>query len=383
MKRRILKADVTLVSLCKRGANGLATLFKGEGAKFSALVKASTNFDERGELLAVVAAPGLVDSDGDVFASPDVIRNSMHSFMRNGGKLDLQHDLKPLPATSAYVAESFEIRKGDVRFTDWKDYAGNSVDVSGGWGMLIRIEDEQLRKAYRNGDWDGISLYAPAADLKVLEKSDDDITNTMRSLFKQAGLIEDTETDMLSPEQLATLAKSIADGVIAGMKPVVTEPVAKGDAAPVFAGDPTSAADLSKHAAALERHALLKSGDLSDPVKVAALVKAAAEKAAAAEAAKDPKAARAELRKSNPALAEALDAKDAADERVKALEKGSNQPGTEIDEDEIDPSQNPLVKAGLIKADGVALMKGASAAAAGENKRRSKAYGRAVPAKAG
>jgi len=381
MKRKILKANVTRLALCKRGLNTLQTLYKAaDGARFSALVKAAGDFDERGELLFVAAVPGMEFADGDFYGSADALRASAHAFLRNGAELDLEHDGKVLSTDDAFVAESFVIQKGDPRFAGWQNYDGESVDVTGGWGGIIQIESPALRKAYRAGDWDGVSLFAPAAQLELV-KSDTNESELVRAIRKAIGAPCNTnpaEDDDVKPEEITA-------AVTAGMKPVL-EMLAKAlpqpkdgadekgkpaaDDAPEFDGDPTDADDLAKHAAALEAHALRKSGDLKDPKKVAALL-------AKARAAKvDPKTEREELRKTNAALAEALDAKDAADKRIADLEKGSNQNAGGGDtnsgaSDDSDEPAHPFVERKLVKsANPQGLMDAARKAADALNRRR-------------
>lgn len=347
MKRRILKADVTRLALCKRGKNSLQTLYKGEGAAFSALVKAAPGFEERGELLFVAAVPGLDFSDGDFYGSADAVRDSAHAFLRNGGQLDIEHDGKVLGKSDAVVVESFVIQKGDPRFEGWKDYAGAAVNVDGGWGGLIKIDSPALRKSYASGEWDGVSLYAPSAQLQVIEKSEGDaLLASLRNLF--AGLAgtpntNSTEDDSMTPEQIAALSKSIVDGIAAALKPVEAKPEPKVETI-AFEGDINDPAALRKHEAKLRAAALLKSGDLNDPAKVAELIKAADEKVV------DPKVAREELRKSNPVLAKTLDDADAANARVATLSKSSNQPEPK-DGEVSHAAKHAFVAAGLTKGE--------------------------------
>lgn len=361
VKRKITHAEVTMVALCKRGLNGLQTLFKGDGARLTAMVKSAADFDERGELLAVVAVPGLEFADGDFFPTAESVRKAAHAFMRHGAALDMSHNLVKLGADKAFVAESFIIAKGDPRFAGWKNYDGKVVDVTNGWGMAIQINSPELRKSYRDGEWDGVSLFAPEAQLEtVAEKAENtDLTETLRGLFKAAGLTKDTdeESDDMTEEQMKALAKAIVDGVTAVVKPApVVETEVKAEDSIPFVGNPAVKADLVAHAAKVKAAALAKSGDLNDPTKIAALIK----EIEAAEV--DPKVARAALHKSDPTLAAALDAKDAADARIAELTKTSNQPPSD---DKVVPANDshPLVKSGLIKAEMVPVIAAARAAA--------------------
>lgn len=157
--KRIKKANIKFVSLVPRGKNRLQVIYKADGTfELPTLVKASEQFDENGELLAVVYPVGKPDTDGH-WADAEAVRGMAHSHARNGLALDIHHNGKPLTKEQAYVAESFVIQKGDQRFEGWKDYEGNPADVTGGWAQLIKVEDPILRKAYRDGGWAGVSLY--------------------------------------------------------------------------------------------------------------------------------------------------------------------------------------------------------------------------------
>lgn len=161
--REILEADIRFISLCPRGKNGFATLFKAETAMahFEGLSKAQGDIMEKGELLAVVWAPNIADSDGD-FSSPEAVEQIAHSYMKNAAKVDLIHDCEALPKDAAYVTESFIIQADDERFAQWPGYDGEPADVTGGWAVKMQIDDPTLRAAYRDGEWNGVSMYGPA-----------------------------------------------------------------------------------------------------------------------------------------------------------------------------------------------------------------------------
>ncbi|RLB78179.1 MAG: hypothetical protein DRH24_14885 [Deltaproteobacteria bacterium] len=176
--RKIKKAKIQFISLVPKGANNFPVLFKADG---SIEIRSLTKMQEEGELLSVVYAPGIVDSQGD-FADAKVIKEMAYDFLRRGGEIDLQHSGKPLSKEQAFVAESFLIHKGDERFKDFRDYSGKKVDVTGGWGMVIKIEDEELRKLYREGQWNGVSMFGPAQMEEVAEVEKE---NALLSLVKK------------------------------------------------------------------------------------------------------------------------------------------------------------------------------------------------------
>ncbi len=162
-KRRIKSADVKFLSLVPKGANQMKTAYKaddtGTGAMdFGAVVVKSEKFAETGDLLAVAYAPNLVDSQGDFADTAEAIKSMAASFLTNGAKLDLRHNEIAIPASQAHVVESFIVQKGDARFANAKDYAGNAVDVTGAWAVALKIEDPELRRKYREGEFQGVSF---------------------------------------------------------------------------------------------------------------------------------------------------------------------------------------------------------------------------------
>lgn len=184
-KRRIIQAKIDFLSLCPKGANTIQTVYKtddgqNKSVSFSTLTKDMT---EQGELITCVYSPDLVDSQGDV-ASIEAIKEMAYSFSRDGKGIDIRHNGKVIPKEEVFVAESFIIQKSDPRFEDIKDYDGEVVDVTGGWGAVIKIENEELRKLYKSGEWGGISMGglmvvqdAEKDDKTALQKALDSIVN--------------------------------------------------------------------------------------------------------------------------------------------------------------------------------------------------------------
>ena len=157
-KRQILKAKIGYISLCPAGANTIRTMYKSDdGNKNIELQMLSKDMTEQGELTCCVYVPDLEDSQGDQ-ASAAVIKDFAYDFAKNGGNIDIRHNEEALSKDDIFVAETLIIQKGDERFEGMEDYDGNSVDVTGGWGVILKVEDEELRKLYRSGDWGGISM---------------------------------------------------------------------------------------------------------------------------------------------------------------------------------------------------------------------------------
>lgn len=320
--RRIKKARIRFLSLVPKGANQLPVIYKEDGGlTLTPLTKALDNFDEKGELVAVVYAPEMVDSQGDV-ASAEVIKDMMYDAARNGLSLDVRHDEKALGKDKAFVAESFEIQKGDPRFADMKNYAGEPVDVTGGWGVVVKVEDQELRKQYREGKWQGISM-GGTAHVESL-KSDPDSSGLLKALAGFfGGMIparpeqNSGDIDMDSKELTKILAdnnKALIEGITKAMKPdtdaaaddktKADDSKAKADEAPVFKGDPTDIKAIEAHEKALKIHALRKGVDWTSPEAVAEYRTKLAEINKAAEAGEDDEQT-AEIKRLEKQLAEA------------------------------------------------------------------------------
>lgn len=281
MARRITSAFVKRLALCKRGKNGMTTLFKSENGQFelTTLVKGDA---EKGELLAVMWPKGITDEDGDFADTEEAIRSMTASLISNGGQLDIEHDGKVLSPEAAYISEVFSIQPDDARFAEWKDYDGKVVDMTGGAAVKIQIDDPELREAYRAGEWDGVSLFGPAAveqvDLKAASK---------RVAARMGGTMENDMTDQELQAALAAQETKIADlvksAVEAVLKPQVdaeaeakakadteaAEAKAKADAeaqAPTFTGDPLDADALFEYEKSLrgfELQKAIQSGEMT------------------------------------------------------------------------------------------------------------------------
>lgn len=293
--RRIKSARITFISLVPRGANQLPVLYKSadQTVQFDCLVK-DERFAEHGELTAVVYAPETMDSQGDV-ASAEVIKQMAHDYMRNVGSVDLRHDTTALPREKVAVVENFIIQEGDPRFANQKDTKGRPVNVTGGWGVVIKVDDPDLRRLYREGHWNGVSMFGPAT-VEPISKNAGSIADELAKRLS-AGNHNDKEDDMDIKELEAALSKSndsLVDRLVAGLAKAL-KPDAKADdkggdankptiAKIEFEGDPTNVEDIAKHEAKLVAARV----DWNDPKSVAAyrtsVAKAQADAAAKAGA---------------------------------------------------------------------------------------------------
>ena len=203
--RKIKKALVTHISLCKRGKNGVSLLYKSEDAgdvELRVLSKLSDDFTEDGEIHAVVYPADRADADGD-WAPGEVVKSMAHDALRNGVAIDMEHDLRELEG--AYLAESFVIQKGDPRFKDITDYEGEPFDAEGSWGAVIKVDDPDLRRRVRRKGLNGVSIYGPALLEEGVEppvrKSETGVMSRLEDLLK--GLIGSKENEDMKPEDVA------------------------------------------------------------------------------------------------------------------------------------------------------------------------------------
>jgi len=319
--RRIKSAKITFISLVPRGANQLPVLYKSEDqtAKFDCLVK-DDRFAEHGELTAVVYAPETMDSQGDI-ASAEVIKGMAHDYVRNIGAVDVRHNTQALPREKVTVVESFIIQKGDPRFSDLKDYSGRPVDATGGWGVVIKVDDPDLRRLYREGHWNGVSMFGPAI-VEPISKSAEPFADALAKRLAAGHNNSSKEDDMDIKELEAALAKSnetLLAGLVKALKPE-EKPATEQKPTLVkveFEGDPTNVEDIAKHEAKLAAARV----DWNDPKSVAAYRTAIEKSQASNKPAGENKGNEgksAELVKAEAELAK-------AQAEIARIQKGSNQ----------------------------------------------------------
>lgn len=157
MARRIVKANIKYISLCANGATAIPTLYKSDRDSdwtFNPIVKADM---EKGELTGIIYAPEVRDIHGDI-ADASAIQEMCYSFAKNGGGVDIYHDGVVLDKARAYVAQSFLVQPGDSRFKDMKTSKGVAFDAAGSWAVVLKVDDPELRKLYREGKWQGLSM---------------------------------------------------------------------------------------------------------------------------------------------------------------------------------------------------------------------------------
>lgn len=197
---RILGGYISHLSLCAAGANNIQTVYKSEAGDEETISISCTSkgMTEQGEIYSAVYVPELVDLQGDL-ASKEAIKQLAYSFSKAGKGIDIRHDEKVMPKDAVYVAESFIIPEGHPQFKDMKTYEGNPVDVTGGWGVVVKVDDPELRKLYRSGEWQGISMGGVTAKRPE---------STLGQVVKEINVNAKEETDMEAKEMLALLTEN-------------------------------------------------------------------------------------------------------------------------------------------------------------------------------
>lgn len=288
-KRRLTKARIKFLSLVPRGANRLPTILKEDGGFEVTLL--TKGLGDNGELNAIVYAPEFRDSQGDI-ACAAVIKEMAYEASREGVEIDLRHNNKPVGRERAYVAETFIVQKNDPRFSDLTDYDGKPVDPTGSWGVVVKIDDPELRRLYKEGGWQGISMAGTAEVVHEKEDTQATAEEIVDLLAKRLNLRDNStqEKDMpLSEADLAKINESTATIVAKAIADVekakhdkkederkkkeeaakAKKKVKKTDEAPEFEGDSTKPEDVQKHLRALKRYEMEKDVDWSDPESVA------------------------------------------------------------------------------------------------------------------
>lgn len=275
MAKKFKRAKISFLSLCPRGANELPGLYKSEGTEWAVLTKQPTDFDEKGQLTSLVYVPNREDSQGHL-ADSAVIEKMAHSFMEEGAQVDLVHNRRPLKKEQAYIAESFIVQEGDPRFADQKDAKGNPVDATGGWAVVTQINDPALRKAYREGNWDGVSLFSYGGDYEFEAEesvSKEFVKKALEDFHRNLTQSEDLNMDK---KELLDLLKENNEALLKTFNESLKKEESSDDSDDnsedvglVFDGDPTNLVELEKFERKLTLHNLQKEYDFSDPKQIA------------------------------------------------------------------------------------------------------------------
>lgn len=260
--RRIRKANIEFISLVPNGANMLKPVYKEDGSfSFGCLSKAMDTFDEKGELLNVVYAPEHRDSQDDI-ADAEVIKDACYNYICKGGKIDIRHNGIAVPSEKARVGENFLVQKTDERFHGWKDRTGKEVDLTGAWATVIKIDDPELRKKYRSGEWAGVSMGGTA----IVDQEKADIDRLIEVISKSLNTPPKPEAKDMDKNEMKELFKELTTEIVKALKPEAPKPEVKTEDkdAPVFKGKLDNLRDVQKHERDVFLYQLKKGTDWND-----------------------------------------------------------------------------------------------------------------------
>ncbi len=264
---QIRYAKIRTISLLARGATQLPILYKGEAMatlEDLGLQSVLTKGEEEGLLTAIVWPVDNADDTG-LKAKRLVVQQMAHDAMIDGVNIDLNHDGKLLTKEQAAVVENFIVQAGDPRFVNLKDYSGNPVDAEGAWGTVIKIQDPDIRRLYREGEWNAVSMMGPALVSKAqaatpstedTPMNPEQYTELMTLLKGQSEAIAKLEAVNVKKAELVKAAQVKADAEAEAQKTTVIK----------FEGNPSNAKEVKAHLDAIK----LRQLDFTDAEAVTA-----------------------------------------------------------------------------------------------------------------
>lgn len=150
-KRCITGFNVEWISLVGAPANGKKIILKSQNVKPETATRKEWNFPivksdaEKRIVYGLVAVPGEVDTDGDIYTAL-AVEKSMEQFMSYGYTqyVDREHDYNK---RDAFVRESWLVKEGDPLFPE-----------VGAWAVGIKICSDDLWEVVKSGAVNGLSL---------------------------------------------------------------------------------------------------------------------------------------------------------------------------------------------------------------------------------
>lgn len=259
--RRILKASITRIALCKSPVNQLGVLVKSQSDASPFSIAGFAKAGIEGTLIGVVYAPELPDSEGDV-ASAEVIKEAAWDYLRHSRALEIEHFGAVLAPEKVSVVESFIVSKaGDARL----DSILPRDKQPGAWAVVLKIDDPALKTAVANGDIAGLSMFGDALFERVTKSQPEPESDTMNEI-QMAALVKSIAdatalavSTSLANAEAARVAKAQADAEAEAARVAKAQAdAAAAEAAntPTFDGDPTDEAALDKFEAVLKAHAM-------------------------------------------------------------------------------------------------------------------------------
>jgi len=155
--KQLKNANITYVSFCARPVNGKSFLItkSGENVELEKDIQIiSKSEDEKQLVYGVVYEPDSLDKQ-EHFAKAEDIERMAHSFMTNGGAIDLQHNLVKGFGT---VVESY-IAPCEMNL-------GEQSVIKGSWVLVVKATNE-IWQLVKSGDIDGFSMFGTSQAVEV------------------------------------------------------------------------------------------------------------------------------------------------------------------------------------------------------------------------
>lgn len=176
MSRKLKDINIRMISLVRAGANQKEIVYKNEKMQTQLAINFSKADDEQGVVYGIVYAPDEIDTQGDTANATEILKAS-YLFMKNGNMswcVDIEHSLENI---DAYVCESWIVKESDPFFKE-----------VGAWAVGIKVEDEAIKEAIKNGEIKGLSMYGTGTiDGAETKKS---LVDTIKEVLKSWGIIE-------------------------------------------------------------------------------------------------------------------------------------------------------------------------------------------------
>lgn len=348
-RRRLKNAEITHVSLCRRGVNGVRSILKSvSDTEARILFKTSiAKMTNEGLLHTLVYLPDDVDHEEDTMTAEEV-RKTAHGFLRNGGHIDIEHDGVPLSRDEVHIAEHYIVPPNDPKFAGITDDQGNLIDPTGAWGLILKIHDPDLLAGYELGEWIGVSM-AGRAEVEMIGKS------------RLSDPQEEEDLNM-TPEERKEFAQEIAKATATAVAEAIKPP--QSETPPAAPAEPQAAKNLPEPPEDLDDPEVLEKYlddlfvaelDLTKQSDVQKLIKHRREQAAKrakaeAEAKKVEKSESGEGPGKETELEKAKRERDEAQARLEKLEKSSRQPGKDSGDEDEGKNEGPKVH-GLNKSE--------------------------------
>ena len=177
MAKLLKDISITHISLVKAGANKKDIIYKtsNKDPLHFKTIEIKKSDDEKGVIYGIVYSPDSIDTD-DEYTNADEIVKAAYGFMKSKNTTNVDKD-HTFENEKAFVGESWITKENDSIFPD---------EPMGSWAVGIKLEDEELKKAVKNGDIAGISMAGTATK----EDDADDVSKASEKMFSLNDLLE-------------------------------------------------------------------------------------------------------------------------------------------------------------------------------------------------